>query len=236
MESLLQAIPQLEDELKNKYSQSLKKKRLDYAHEYGTKLRELLKEHNVKDYQKKMFFEQIRHFASQDTDLPKDRSEERFILTYYYKIAKYPFEEAKLINWSEWSQLFDIPAISKEDRIIDWLIFKSKENKIPRELFRELLTGIRLFSKNKDLSIFTQEQLFNKLNQIFVITENKSMLYDKYFTSRNIEPTKARINQKQKYREKYFIEVFNKLKLEKTKPLEKICEEVFIKVYNAPVL
>ncbi|MBK5500163.1 hypothetical protein [Peribacillus sp. TH14] len=236
MESLLQAIPVLEDELERSYGNSIKRNRLEYAHEYGRKLRELLEMHSVKKYQKIIFFEQIRYFASQDENLPKDRSESRGILNYYYKLANYPLEEAKLINWSEWSQLFDIPALTKDERIVDWLIFKSKEAKIPRELFRELMTGIRLFSKNKDLSVFTQEQLFNKLNQIYTVTFNKLNLYEKYFTSRQLEPTKARMTQKQKYREKYFNDVLKTLKINKDLTLEEVCEEIFVNVYNAPAL
>ncbi|WP_252502758.1 hypothetical protein [Sporosarcina sp. Marseille-Q4943] len=236
MESLLHAIPELEEDLGKKFGESIKRNRLEYAHEYGTRLRELLNQFEVKEYQRKIFFEQIRNFASQDVDLPRDRSEERHVLNYYYKIAKFPLEEARLINWSEWSQLYDIPAISKEDRIIDWLIFKSKETKIQRELFREIMTGIRLFSKDKDLSVFNEEQLFKKLDQVYLISANKLSLYEKYFTSRELVPTKARLTQKQKYRQKYFVEVLKTLKLKKDQPLTKICEEVFITVYNASKL
>lgn len=234
MDSLLDAIPTLEDELETRYRGTIQK--LEYAHEYGRKLRELLKFHNVKEYQKTLFFQQIRHFASQDDTLPIDRSESRKILDYYYRLANYPLEEAKLINWSEWSQLFDIPALSKDGRIIDWLLTVSKEKKISREIFRELLTGLRLYTKNKDLSFLTDDQLNEKLSNVLFITEERIILYANYFTNRGFEPTKARLSQKKKYREKYFSEAFHDLKYKSENTfLKDLCNSVFINVYNLKI-
>ncbi|MFJ7678631.1 hypothetical protein ACIQXQ_11385 [Peribacillus sp. NPDC097198] len=233
MDSLLEAIPTLEDELETRYHGIIQKNRLEFAHEYGSKLRELLKFHNVKEYQKTIFFQQIRHFASQDDTLPKDRSESREILDYYYRLANYPLEEAKLINWSEWSQIFDIPALSKDERIIHWLLTVSKEKKISREIFRELTTGLRLYTKNKDLSFLTEDQLNQKLSNVLFMSKEKINLYAKFFTDRGIKPTKARLTQKKKYREKYFSEAFHDLKYKsENTSLKELCNSVFINVYK----
>lgn len=237
MDSLLQAIPVLEDALEKRFGDNLHRNRLDYAHEYGRKLHELLESNNVKEYQKTLFFQQIRHFASQDDSLPKDRSESREILDYYYRLAKYPLEEAKLINWSEWSQLFDIPALSKDERIIQWLLTVSKDKKISREIFRELTTGLRLYTKNKDLSFLTEEQLNHKLSNVLFMSEEKIMLYATYFTNRGLEPTKTRLTQKKKYREKYFSSIFHDLKYRSDDlSLKQICNNVFITVYKPQML
>lgn len=223
-------IPSLEKRLNEKYPN--KKNKVYFAHEFGTALRDLVKKFDIKGYQEKIFWNQIRDFASKDENLADDRSENRMIYDYYYKLANYPLEDVKEINWSEWSQFFDIPSVNGEQRLIDWLVNKSKEKKIKRETFRELMTGIRLFSKGKDLCVFLDEQLYSKLDMIYEVTINKSVLYDNYFTKLNKEPSKARVENKKKYREKYFTDVFKTLKENKNLEIYTVCNNVFERVYN----
>lgn len=237
MDDLLEAVPLIENELEERYGSSNSRSRIEYAHSYGIKLRELLQKHNVKPYQRNIFFQQIRNFASQDDTLPKDRSESREILEYYYKLGNYPYEEVKLINWSEWSQLFDIPAISKNERVIRWLLDSSKEEKITRSIFRELTTGLLLYIKNKDFSFLTEQQLNEKLSVILELTKAKNTLYKKYFTDQEIQPSKMRVLKPKKYREKYFKEALNLLKNNNEQMnIDEICDTSFINVYDPPLI
>lgn len=230
LEHLQDVIPKIEKTLLDKYPNE--KNRISFAHEFGTELRRLVEDNNVKGYQKRIFWDQIRKFASVSEFIPKDRSENRYIYEYYYKLSGYPLQDIQNINWSEWSQVFDTPSLTKEERFIDWLVEKSKKHKIKRDEFRELMTGARIYIKDKDLAVFSDIQLYKRLNMVYKISLNRLSLYDKYFTKQNKKPTVARIKKPQKYRQKYYEEIFNFIKLNRNKDIDQACQLVFEKVYN----
>ncbi|MCA1060292.1 hypothetical protein LCL96_15240 [Rossellomorea aquimaris] len=219
-------IPALEERLNNKYKQRV----VAYAYEFGTELRKLVEQFNIKGIQEKIFWDQIRDFASNDEGRPKDRGN-RKIYDYYYKLSFYHLEDIQNVNWGEWSQLFDTKEVVKEERIIKWMAIKAKNNKIPREPFRLFVTGVRLFVKDKDTLVFSDKQLFEKYDMIFGLTSLYLELYEKFFTKQNRQPTEARLKQKKKYQEKYFKEAFLHRRKEKGASLKSISENVFKKVY-----
>jgi len=55
-------------------------------------------------------------------------------------------------------------------KIIIGLAIKAKDKRISGNPFRLLMTGIRLFIKDKDTAIFNNRQLFKKYNMVFNIT------------------------------------------------------------------
>lgn len=220
-------IPTLEKTLKEKY----KERNVAYAHEFGTELRKLVAKFNIKGkIQEQIFWDQIKDFASKDEDRPQDR-QNRKVYDYYYRLSFYELDEIRNINWSEWSYLFDIKEVMKEERIIDWLAIKAKKYKISRKPFRLLMTGIRVYIENKDTKVFRDEQLYEKYDLIFKITDLYLKYYDEKFTKKNRKPTSARIKNQKKYREKYFREVLMHKRKNKNLELEDICEEVFNKIY-----
>lgn len=220
-------IPALEQRLIVKY----KTRVVAYAYEFGTELRKLVEKFDVKGIQEKIFWDQIRDFASKDEGRPKDRSGNRKIYDYYYKLSFYNLEDIENVKWGEWSQLFDTKEVIKEERIIEWLVTKAKQNNISRDLFRIFMTGVRLFIKDKDTMIFSDEQLYEKYDMIFDVTLLYIDIYKRYFTNQNKQPTAARLKQKKKYQEKYFQEVFMLRRKDKQSSLEALCEDVFKKIY-----
>ena len=62
LEHLEEKIPKLEKELQKKYPKT--KNRVYFTHEFGTELRKLVEDNDIKGYQEKIFWEQIREFAS----------------------------------------------------------------------------------------------------------------------------------------------------------------------------
>lgn len=227
LEYLEKEVPNIEEALKQKYNN----RNIYYAHEFGTKLKEIMEQFEIKGgMQEKIFWDEVRDFASKDEDRPQDRNDGRKLYDYYYRLAQYDINDIKDINWSEWSQLFDVD-LSRDNRIVEWMISKSQETKINRHLFRELLPGIRIYMKNKDTQVFTNEQLYEKLNMVFKVSKARLELHNKYFEEDKRELTEARRKKKVKYREKYFTEVFKNLKKQKEKSLEEVCDEVFRETY-----
>ncbi|EKN69295.1 hypothetical protein BABA_10546 [Neobacillus bataviensis LMG 21833] len=219
-------IPALEEKLNTKY----KKRVVAYAYEFGTELRKLVEQFDIKGIQEKMFWDQIRDFASNDEGRPQDRGN-RKLYDYYFKLSYYDLIDINNVNWSEWSYLFDVKEVMKEERIINWLAAKAKNIKISRNPFRLFMTGIRLFIKDKDTSVFEDQQLFEKYDMVYDITSAYIDLYKQSFTDQDKKPTEARLKQKKKYQEKYFKEVFLLKRKSKDYDLLFICEQAFKKIY-----
>lgn len=219
-------IPALEEKLNAKYNRRV----VAYAHEFGIELKKLVEKFQIKGIQEKLFWDQIRDFASSDDKRPQDRGN-RKIYDYYYKLSFYDLDDIENVNWGEWSYLFDVKEVMKEERIINWLAEKAKTKKISRDPFRLFMTGIRLFIKDKDTSVFDDQQLFQKYDMVLNITYLFLELYKQKFTDQKKQPTEARLKQKKKYHEKYFLEVFLLKRKNKESNLDLLCEEVFSKVY-----
>lgn len=219
-------IPALEEKLINKY----KKRGVTYAYEFGSELQDIIKRFEITGVQETIFWDQIRDFASNEKEKPQDRGN-RKIYDYYYKLSFYDLKDIENVNWSEWSYLFDVKEVMKEERVINWLASKAKNKKITREPFRLLMTGIRIFIKNKDTKIYTEQELFEKYDMVYNITLSYIELYKEKFTSKNQLPSEARLKKKKKYQEKYFEEVLIYKKKEKNVIIESICEIIFNKIY-----
>jgi len=233
-DDLEKRIPELELELNNKYPD--RKDKIYLAHEFGSYLRKLVDEYNIKGHQESIFWNQIRDFASKEEDGPQDRNKSnRMIYDYYYQLAYYPLKDVENITWSNWSQLFDTSSINSEKKVIDWIVNKGKTEKHKRDIFRDLMTGIRLYVQGKDLTVFSDEQLFEKMNLVYKISKIKDELYERYFTNLNIKPSEARLKRKKHYREKYYKEIYKRLKINKKQNINSLCDEVFKKVYNVKV-
>jgi len=71
-------------------------------------------------------------------------------------------------NWTAWVEFLDSPAIRDDDRVIDWLgSIQLKAQGSLQDWLRRLTKEIRTSFKNKDTSVFTDDELYNKLNTIF---------------------------------------------------------------------
>lgn len=226
---LQKVIPKIDEELRQKYPNRNNKNL--YAYEFGLRLNKIAKQFEVKGLELRIFLDQIRNFAIEDDNLPIDRSEERKVLEFYYRLAQFDYESVKNMNWGEWVYLFDIKDATSEHRFFEWLSNKLKKQRIKRNTLRLLMTGIKVFVKGKDLAVYTDEQIFEKYDMIFNVTINWFDNYEKYFTKINKKPTKARLKNKKKYQEKYFLKTYLLLKENNNKDNKRITEDAFIKIY-----
>jgi hypothetical protein len=80
-------------------------------------------------------------------------------------------------NWRSWVEFFDSEKIRVDPRIIKWLSLRSKQkatkewenfaSRGKQRLFRRLTREIRQNFKQKDTSVFSTAELFEKLDHIF---------------------------------------------------------------------
>lgn len=88
---------------------------------------------------------------------------------YCYLLAsKFDWEFVRSAgNWTAWVEFFDSPVIHQDERIIEWLGSKQKHVTGSRQDWvRELTKAIRNRLKNKDTSVFTDEELHERLEDI----------------------------------------------------------------------
>lgn len=88
---------------------------------------------------------------------------------YCWQLAQYPWEFVESAgNWGAWIAFFDSLVIRNDDRIIDWLKTKQKYaagNK--QDWLRNLNRAIRREFKGCDTSVFSDQELNDRLEKIF---------------------------------------------------------------------
>jgi hypothetical protein len=88
---------------------------------------------------------------------------------YCWRLAQYPWEFAESAgNWGAWIAFFDSLVIRNDERIIDWLKTKQKYatgNK--QDWLRDLNREIRREFKGRDTSVFSDQELDDRLENIF---------------------------------------------------------------------
>jgi len=89
------------------------------------------------------------------------RSKRRDDFRYIFEAAKLPYKFFDKITWDGWRRLMDSPNVRSEKRFITWLERKyDKTKEIKRGFIRKFLKRLNALLKNKDTSVFTDEELF----------------------------------------------------------------------------
>ena len=70
-------------------------------------------------------------------------------------------------NWTAWVEFLDSPVIRNDDRIIEWLgSIQILATGSVQNWLRKLTKKIRLIYKNKDTSVFSDQELYDHLNNV----------------------------------------------------------------------
>lgn len=99
------------------------------------------------------------------------RDPETSHFSYCYKLSRFPW---KFVvsggDWTSWSEFFDRKETKNDPRIIEWLGKKAKESDISarQNWLRPLTKAIHKEFENKDTTIFSKDELYGKLDGIFV--------------------------------------------------------------------
>jgi len=89
---------------------------------------------------------------------------------YCYKLSRFPWHFVVMAgDWTSWSEFFDRRETKDDPRIIEWLGKKAKKNNISgrQNWLRPLTKAIHGEFKNKDTIIFSRDELYKKLDDIF---------------------------------------------------------------------
>lgn len=91
--------------------------------------------------------------------------------SYCYLVSKFPWEFVKIAgDWTSWSEFFDRKETKDDQRIIEWISIKAKEGDIKskQNWLRPLTKAIHREFAKKDTTVFLRDELYNRLDKIFL--------------------------------------------------------------------
>ncbi len=146
----------------------IKKNRFHFYWEFGNMLRGIYENSGlVATDEKELFFENVRmHMDSVGDVFPKDdKKRRRNIPKQFYKLAGYPYEAAKTVEWSQWSYLFDNTYLMESTGFDEWFkgILESGQYKFNESYTRLWAESFNLLFKKVDLSDWTEEEFLKPL-------------------------------------------------------------------------
>lgn len=99
------------------------------------------------------------------------RDPETSHFSYCYYISRFPWEFVEMAgDWTSWSEFFDRKETKNDRRIIEWIGLKVKEGNIKsrQNWLRPLTKAIHKEFKNKDTTVFSEKELHERLDKIFL--------------------------------------------------------------------
>jgi hypothetical protein len=98
------------------------------------------------------------------------RDPETSHFSYCYKLSRFPWEFVQMAgDWTSWSEFFDRKETKNDPRIIEWLGKKTKESNVSarQNWLRPLTKVIHKEFENRDTTVFSVEELYERLDKIF---------------------------------------------------------------------
>jgi hypothetical protein len=98
------------------------------------------------------------------------RDPETSHFSYCYKLSRFPWEFVQMAgDWTSWSEFFDRKETKNDPRIIEWLGKKAKESNVSarQNWLRPLTKEIHKEFENRDTTVFSVEELYERLDKIF---------------------------------------------------------------------
>lgn len=98
------------------------------------------------------------------------RDPETSHFSYCYKLSRFPWEFVDMVgDWTSWSEFFDRKETKNDPRIIEWLGKKAKENNVSarQNWLRPLTKAIHREFEKRDTTVFSVEELYERLDKIF---------------------------------------------------------------------
>jgi len=98
------------------------------------------------------------------------RDPETSHFSYCFRLSRFPWDFVEMAgDWTSWSEFFDRKETKNDPRIIEWLGKKAKESNVSgrQNWLRPLTKAIHKNFESKDTTIFSSEELYQRLDKIF---------------------------------------------------------------------
>jgi len=174
---LSEKMREIEDEMKSSGLLKLKGKKgevIKLWYEIGRRLDFVLDTSMVAAEDREFTWRAIYDYAGELAPGPLTervkRDPETSHFSYCYKLSTFHWEFVKMAgDWTSWSEFFDRKETKNDPRIIDWLGEKAKKNNVSarQHWLRPLTKAIHKEFENKDTTVFSAEELYKRLDEIF---------------------------------------------------------------------
>ncbi len=224
LNALKEEIPQIESDLEDTYGKSVL-----YKYYLGKFLGELLDKYNISISERRKFWDEIKTFATKENRIRNEgtNAETRSFYGQCYRLSQFDQEIVEKLSWRQWQDILDRVGNREDERIFEWI--RNRKEKIREDDWREFEKGLHLLLKNKDTSVFTDEELFEIYESILKMSKYWRMAFLQF--SKDF-PNSAKIKSKGRRSKKYQAACF-RLKRELHKPLD---DDIFEKAFEEAMI
>jgi hypothetical protein len=186
---------------------------------------ELLEKYDISISERRRFWDEIKNLATQE-ERKRNEGTNAVTRSFYhqcYILSQQDKEVVEKLTWRQWQDILDRVGNREDPRIFAWI--KKHPSKIREDDWREFEKALNLYLKDKDTSVFEDEELFAIYDSIMVMCQK----WREFFKSfENEHPKSAKIKTKGKWAKKYYALCFAKKKAGRTKVVtEEMCTEAF---------
>ena len=217
-------IPSIAQDLKEKYGDSAL-----YKYFLGKRLAELLDEYGISEKERVYFWNEIKNFAP-DKERKRNEGGDAKTRKFYeqcFQLSQIDQKIVEKMSWKQWQDLLDRKTNREDERIYTWIGIH--EPKIKPGEWAAFEKGLNLFLKNKDTSVFEDEELFEIYEMIFSMGQAWLRLFS---TFSNNYPKSAKIKTKSKWEKKFYELCFKCRKANKNNITSEDCDIIFNSLMN----
>lgn len=220
LKALQEEIPIIEADLAEEYGQSVW-----YKYNLGLVMGELLEKYDISFSERRTFWDEIKNFATQE-ERKRNEGTNAVTRSFYqqcYILSQQDREVVEKLTWRQWQDILDRVENRKDPRIFNWI--KQYPTKIREDDWREFEKALNLYLKNKDTSVFEDEELFAIYDSIIMMCQKWRERF-KSFTVQH--PKSAKIKSKSAWAKKYYALCFSKKKEVRSRVVtEEMCDMAF---------
>ncbi len=220
LRTLQEEIPTIEADLAEEYGQGVW-----YKYHLGLVMGELLEKYDISFSERRRFWDEIKNFATQE-ERKRNEGTNAVTRSFYqqcYILSQQDKAVVEKLTWRQWQDILDRVGNREDPRIFEWI--KRYPTKIREDDWREFEKALHLYLKNKDTSVFDDEELFAIYDSIMLMCKKWRELF-KGFTAKH--PKSAKIKSKSVWVKKYYALCFSKKKEVRSRVVtEAMCETAF---------
>ena len=220
LKALKEEIPQIEADLESVYGKSVL-----YKYHLGHFLGELLEKYDISVFEQRRFWDEIKVFATKE-DRKRDEGANAVTRSFYhqcYTLSQFDIAVVEKLTWRQWQDILDRVGNREDPRIFEWI--KNYAGKIREDDWREFEKALHLYLKDKDTSVFDDEELFAIYDSIMLMSVKWREQF-KIFEQEH--PKSAKIKTKGTWAKKYYARCFVLKKEQRSKVVtEEMCNIAF---------
>lgn len=221
IETLKSIIPQLEQDLKDQYGDSIM-----YKYNLGKLLGEILEKNNVSIKERRRFWDEIKALATTEKRTRNEgkNSKKRSFFEQCYRLSQIDKDTVKKLSWRQWVTLFDRSDKNTDDRrFFIWI--RNYPKKIREDEWREFMKVLNLYLDKTDTSVFSDAELFEIYNSM-IIMANIWLSEVKEF--KKTHPASRKLKSLSSWSKKFYKNCFSYVRNNKTKISKELCLSQFV--------